>query len=159
MVNRHVTKMLLETTQILSTAHRILDGTEYSELKNKRKIKRWKLPDFREDILYKATHVNHPSCVWARESVSNYIWLLEHLEELCLEYSYRYNKVHKCEKIQLNALLSPPNIKPGGLTPIKLAMPEKYMISSDPVECYREYYRNGKQHLFEWKNRERPIWL
>ena len=34
MVDKHVVKMILETAQLLSTAHRILDGTEYIDTRS-----------------------------------------------------------------------------------------------------------------------------
>ena len=42
--NKHVVKMIIEYAQLMSTAHRVLDGIEYyGRTKNNRKIKRWKL--------------------------------------------------------------------------------------------------------------------
>lgn len=53
-VDKHVVKMILEYAQLMSTAHRILDGVETVGLsKSGRKAKRWVLPDEREDALYK----------------------------------------------------------------------------------------------------------
>jgi len=53
--DKHVVKMIIEYAQLMSTAHRILDGKEYYDLTaNNRKIKRWLLPDKREDVLMKA---------------------------------------------------------------------------------------------------------
>ena len=61
-IDKHIVKMPIEYGQLLSTAHRILDGWEYlDKTKNGRRIKRWRLFDEREDLLYKASHVNHPS--------------------------------------------------------------------------------------------------
>ena len=45
-----------------------------------------------EHILYKASHVNHPSGIWVRKSISNYKWLYEMWTELNNEFMYRYNK-------------------------------------------------------------------
>ncbi len=63
-VDKHCVKMILEYAQLLSTAHRVLDGTcmiGISDLGRKRTS--WILPDNRYNILYKATHINHPSAV------------------------------------------------------------------------------------------------
>jgi len=62
--DKHCVKMILEYAQLLSTAHRVLDGDPNQEL-----------PDGRQDVLYKATHVNHPSAVWVRQNEANYKWL------------------------------------------------------------------------------------
>ena len=73
MVDKHVVKMILESAQLLSTAHRYLDGVEIvGKTKTGRNAKRWKLSDAREDVLYSGTHIKHPSAAWCRESVENY---------------------------------------------------------------------------------------
>jgi hypothetical protein len=57
------------------------------------------LDDDRNDVLYLASHIKHPSAIWCRESNNNYNWLYCHLVELIEEYKYRYgNKKHKTEK-------------------------------------------------------------
>ena len=63
--DKHVVKMIIEYAQLMSTAHRVIDGTEYTDMTaNGRRIKRWRLDDDRESILYKASHINHPSAIW-----------------------------------------------------------------------------------------------
>ncbi len=64
-VDKHVVKMILEYSQLLSTAHRVLDGQQYVDDSSGRRIKRWKLNNsFAGDsLLYKATHINHPSAM------------------------------------------------------------------------------------------------
>ena len=95
-VDKHCIKMILEYAQLLSTAHRILDGTVSIGLgKTGRKQTRYVLPDDRESVLYSATHLNHPSAVWCRQSAMNYHWLYTLLVECCKEYTYRYGKIHK----------------------------------------------------------------
>jgi len=82
--DKHVVKMIIEYAQLLSTAHRILDGNLYlDKTANGRNIKRWRLDDYRESILYKASHINHPSAIWAREDLSHYQWLWNLASELC----------------------------------------------------------------------------
>ena len=47
--DKHIVKMATEYCQLLSTAHRVLDGQMYlGKTKNNRNIKRWRLPDERE---------------------------------------------------------------------------------------------------------------
>ena len=161
--NRHVCKMLIEYCQLLSTAHRVLDGDEYTDSSSGRRIKRWKLDDTKLDsLLYKATHLNHPSAIWARESGSNYMWLVELLSELCEEYTYRYGKVHKCEQIGLVDMLFtnvPKNIKQKDFTEPTPAMPDHYIVKGDSIASYKNYVRDGKIHLHNWKNREIPSWV
>jgi hypothetical protein len=153
--------MILESAQLLSTAHRVLDGVEYIDDGGKRKVKRWRLDDDRNVTLYSATHVNHPSAVWARESNNNYNWLWCYLNEHCKEYTYRYGKVHKIESSGLLGILAltPNNIPIAPFTQPPSAMDTKYIISKDAVENYRNYYKVGKAHLHKWKNRQPPEWI
>ena len=159
MVDSHVVKMILESAQLLSTAHRVLDGKEYIDSSSGRKIKRWKLPDDREQHLYSATHINHPSSVWARTSDRNYYWLYKHFHALCKEYTYRYGKIHKCQEMYSWLCTPPKNIPIGYLTAITPVMPDEYKVPGNSVESYRNYYREGKKHLHKWTKREAPEWI
>lgn len=161
MVDKHVVKMILESAQLLSTAHRLIDGVEkIGTSASGRSKKIWELFDAREPVIYQATHINHPSALWCRSSIENYNWLVEHMFALMEEYTFRYNKKHKCQGELSYMLQSPPkNLQEYEMTSIPCAMDDKYIISNDPVENYRNYYKNGKQHLFSWKNRERPEWI
>ena len=83
--------MIIEYAQLLSTAHRVLDGDPYvSQTLGGRRVQRWKHPNSNmEGRLYKASHVNHPSGIWTRKTASNYLYLHGLWEELCKEYTYR----------------------------------------------------------------------
>ena len=159
-VDKHCVKMILETCQLLSTAHRVLDGDQImGKTATGRNIKRWVLSDERNEILYTATHVNHPSAVWCRQSKQNYDWLALLLTNLCSEYTYRYGKVHKCEEIGLVARLlsvAPKNIPDSPFTDPTPAMPDQYKIPGDGVQSYRNYYNGEKQRMFSWKKRQVP---
>lgn len=166
-VDKHCVKMILEYAQLLSTAHRVLDGTLCTGTsKTGRKQTRYALYDHREDILYSATHINHPSAIWCRQSVSNYIWLAELLEECCIEYSYRYGKIHKVESSGLMQALKnniPKNISNQPFTEPTPAMPDDVKVAGDSIASYRNYYAMNKGHLWSWagkiNSRERPQWL
>ena len=110
-VDKHIVKMITEYCQLLSTAHRLLDGMlYYATSKNGRKIKRWSLPDDRENVLFKATHVNHPSNVWTRESLSNYMMLFKLYIACIAEYKYRYGKIHGSSRPSTYLVWAPKNI-------------------------------------------------
>jgi hypothetical protein len=160
--DKHCVKMILEYAQLLSTAHRVLDGVELSGLSaSGRKKKFWTLADSRDYTLYKATHINHPSAVWVRQSVQNYMWLAEMLEMLCVEYTYRYNKVHKVERDGLMQLLKnqfPKNLPIATFTEPTPAMPDDVKVAGDSIRSYRNYYIKNKSHLANWKNRKVPDW-
>jgi len=167
-VDKHTIKMILEYSQLLSTAHRVLDGTitiGISE-KTKRKITRYDINDpTRNNILYAATHINHPSAIWVRQSATNYKWLHRLLVALCQEYSYRYGKMHKCQSIGLVDALStlPDNIPNGEFTYPTPAMPTDCIVVGNSVQSYRNYYKMKKEHLWSWagkvNGRDKPEWL
>ena len=158
-VDKHCVKMILETCQLLSTAHRVLDG-EQTIVKSAtgRNVKRWILKDQRDEQLYSATHVNHPSAVWARQNRMNYYWLWTLLVALCEEYTYRYGKVHKCQEIGLVDTLKwfPNNLKHGVFTEPTPAMPNQYKVLGDVAKSYHNYYNGEKQRMFAWKKRDVP---
>jgi hypothetical protein len=162
-VDKHCVKMILETAQLLSTAHRVLDGVEakiYDPTKNK-EVKRHWLSDNRETILYNATHINHPSAVWARQNRENYYWLWTLLKALCTEYTYRYGKVHKCESSGLVESLKwfPNNLPHGEFTQPTPAMPDQYKVPGNSVKSYHNYYNGEKQRMFSWKQRSVPDFI
>ncbi len=64
MCDKHVVKMILESAQMLSTAHRVLDGDKKADSRG----------------LYKMVHKNHPCSKWVRECDANYEWLWNHMD-------------------------------------------------------------------------------
>lgn len=128
--DKHVVKMILESAQMLST----INGGPY-----------------------KPTHANHPCTLWAARSTGNYTWLVQHALALCAEYSYRYNKTHKCEAV-IKALCVPPahvNLLP--LTEHVQCMPDP-LRGPCPVQAYRRYY--ATKTFAEWnRNRPPPDWF
>ena len=72
--NKHVVKMILESAQMLCTAHHHYDEDT--------------------DVPYKKAHYNHPSTIWTRESDEHYMWLFDHMVALGKEYTKRYGKTH-----------------------------------------------------------------
>jgi len=161
--DKHCIKMILEYAQLLSTAHRVLDGTLSIGLSETgRKQTRYVLPDGRESKLYVATHINHPSAIWCRQSYANYVWLSKLLTELCREYTYRYGKVHKVELSGLEEeLMYPPMNIPAHapFTEPTPAMPDDVKVAGDSIASYKNYYINNKQHLASWRGKinSRPV--
>jgi hypothetical protein len=158
--DKHVVKMILETAQLLSTAHRVIDGDQYIDQSTGRKIKRWKMNnEFMEERLYKATHINHPSNVWARTSKDNYMWLYRLFVSLCHEYTHRYGKVHAtCTKLAVILSQAPRNIPNNGMTNMPQAMPDEYKVE-DSVQAYRNYYIGAKKQQSKYTKRDVPSWL
>lgn len=159
-VDKHVVKMTLEYGQLMSTAHRILDGKPYyGKTANNRNIQRWLLPDSREDIVWKASHGNHPSGIWVRKSADHYMWLYSLWLELLSEYTYRYGRKHSAERMKLVLGKLPDNIPYAGwLSDPTPAMPNEYKVS-DSIISYRNYYQGDKRSFATWKNRDTPTWF
>ena len=155
--DKHVVKMILEEAQMLSTAHRILDGTQYVAYSG-RKIKRWALSDDRENILYKATHVNHPCTQWSIQTSSNYKWGFLLFTMLLQEYTFRYGKHHKSEALIPYLQNTPNNISVGKLTNFPQAMPVDCKAENS-IDAYRNYYINYKKSFAKWTKRETPDWF
>jgi hypothetical protein len=163
-VDKHVVKMILEYAQLLSTTHRYLDGERIiGKSPTGRKQTQYILQNDGDNrLMYKATHINHPSAIWIRESDANYKWLAQLLEDLCAEYTYRYGKKHKVERSGLMRKLKdklPKNIPVGEWTEPTPAMPDQYKVQGDHLESYHNYYRGDKPRMFSWKLRETPTWI
>jgi hypothetical protein len=163
--DKHCIKMILEYAQLLSTAHRVLDGVLTTDRggKSGRQRTTYILSDNRDAMLYRATHINHPSAIWCRQSYANYVWLSKLLTELCREYTYRYGKIHKVELSGLEEELMYPPMK---LAPCTVpftqptpAMPDDVKVAGDSIASYKNYYINNKQHLASWQGKinSRPV--
>lgn len=163
--DKDIASQIRKTAQLLSTAHRILDGEEFVvQLKHKdtgkvRNKHVWILPDDRNNILYACTHSNHPCAIWCRESVENYNWLVDHLYALGNEYIYRYEKKHATIEKCFYQLQSPPfGLRDWDWTQPPSAMAAEFIISDDPIVNYRNYYVIEKSHLKSYMKRDEPIW-
>ena len=163
--DKHVVKMIVESAQMLSTAHRMLDGVVQTRpsKSGKRQVKYWVHPDKHMEIsLYAAVHTGHPCTVWSMISNNNYNWHYVHFVALCEEYKYRYGKIHMTDIRLRHVLESPPkNIPVGPLTKQPLAMksnPE--CMFDDVVKSYRSFYQT-KQERFKmaWTKRNIPEWF
>lgn len=145
--DKHVVKMVLETTQLLCSV----------------------FPE--GEAPYKRTHYNHPCSKWARECFDNYHWLMLHGIGLIEEYEYRYNRLHKCKQTyewlleHYESLTLPREIGtiPVGdlrVTSFAQAMPEQYKIVGDAVTAYRNYYLQDKVRFAKWnRGRNPPSWF
>jgi hypothetical protein len=153
--------MILEYAQLLSTAHRVLDGNEYIDASSGRRIKRWRLGnESMENMLYKASHINHPSAIWVRQSNNNYNWLMCLFQSLLTEYTHRYGRTHAVVNRCWQELRNPPKNLKGktGFREPPQAMPIEYKVVGDSISAYQKYYIGGKAKLAKWTNRATPDW-
>jgi hypothetical protein len=129
--NKHVVKMILESAQMLCTAHHHYDENT--------------------DVPYKKAHYNHPSTIWTRESDEHYMWLFDHMVALGKEYTKRYGKVHlSINKCFLPLYRLPVGIPSNGFTQPPQAMPDEYKNDCS-IEAYWNYYI-GEKHTVANKN-------
>ena len=125
--NKHVVKMILESAQMLCTAHHLLD------------------PCNSDDIPYKVAHKNHPSTIWVRYSAPHYLWLYHHMIALGEEYTKRYGKKHltitKCKDVLARY---PGGIFNVGFSEPPQCMPDEYKVEGDSIQAYWNYYIGDK---------------
>ena len=143
-------KMVLESCQLLSTAHVVLDGKQ---------------------VAYKATHQNHPSSIWTRQSKANYLWLFEHFKALCDEYEYRTGKVHKSVEHIKTLSKNPVSIDDKPLSDFVYVGPDEFRMKS--LTCVHGAYKlylkskyqdwqsrtDKRQMPVSWGKRNVPDWI
>lgn len=135
--DQHVSKMILESAQLLCTAL------------NK---KGFQTP-------YRSTHKKHPCVLWVEESYDNFNWLKQLALALNTEYRYRYQKDIDHKSISVIREISSISYESAGLTPFAQTMPEQYKIPNDPVAAYRQFYICEKLSFARWTRRRRPQWI
>lgn len=80
--------------------------------------------------------------------------------ELCKEYNFRYERIHKTQSV-LEWLKEnePEKIPPCySVTPPARAMPDEYKTDS-PIQSYRNYYLGEKRSFAVWTKRQPPQWF
>ncbi len=145
--DKHVIKMILESAQMLSTAHRVLEQQQsYIDLYDLYGV-------------YKKSHENHPSSIWVRQSEENYKWLFDLMCNLLSEYRDRYQKIHACERLTC-VLKTVPRalVGIGTFTNPPQCMPDQYK-QKNTVLAYREYY-NKEKKFAKWEKKDNtPLWF
>ena len=151
--DKHVVKMPLETSQMLSIVCSDKWGHGYGELHKK---------DGTPYKTEKGAFRNHPCTVWANESIINAWWLVAHGMALCEEYTHRYEKIHSCEKTILEA---------GNLIPFTMdrpksfarAMPDEFKHNDniDTFTAYKKYIasKSWVKDNYLRKPDRKPIWI
>ena len=157
--DKHCVKMIVEYAQLLSTAHRVLDGKPYTTKTGKKTVVRWKLNDERDTTIYEAAHMKPPSALWVRSASSNYQWLYRLFECLLDEYTFRYGRQHKSSALLGPLANLPTNIPNSHFTEPTPAMPDNYKVKGSSIVSYRNYYKYGKEHLAKWSKRPVPTFL
>ena len=173
MLDKHIVKMPTETCQMLHTNELYFQFIAVHQREPSLKD----LKKFHAEIdsdLMKPAMLNHPSTIWARQSMHNTKWLFEHGRALCEEYTYRYGKVHGTQS-RINAIYSHylQSASWKKATPVTIAMDDKYRLDEKAysqrnpnwvgwdfvIDSYRHYYLEGKWRFAEWRKNRRPDWF
>ena len=132
--DRHVSKMILESAQMLTAV-----SARYNH-----------------PTLYKVSFKNHPCTLWAGERYANWKWLVDHAIEMEMEKIHRTGKGHTSAEVirwySEHGYGPPKDDLP--MTPFAQAMPDHYR-NKDAVKAYRAYYLGDKQFF---KDGKRPKW-
>ena len=165
MLDKHVVKMPTETCQMLHTNLLFtMFKSVYGFEPSLGELKRFHAQS--NSTLMKPAMLNHPSTIWARESLHNTKWLYEHGLALCEEYTFRYRKTHGSEKRILDMAIDLRDAFSSKASPVKIAMLDKYRIENTfddeweyVIQSYRHYYLEGKWKFAEWRMDRRPNWF
>ena len=138
--DKHVVKMPLESTQMLSTVHH-----RYSA-----------------DGPYLPVHQKHPCTLWAGKTRANYHFAFVLYKVMLFEYYSRYMKKHGASK-HMKALEKGINFIPyGRMTKHPQCFSGHDELKTDefyPIEAYRNFYRVDKSKFARYKYTERPKWF
>ena len=139
--DKHVVKMILETSQMLSTAYQKHAGEN--------------------DSLYKSAYPNHPMTLWVGETYKNFGWTLLLGEALGFQYTHLYNKRHKSMRI-INYFFKnldwKDKLPKGEQTTPPLCMPDEFKCD-DYVQAYKNYYINKKKSFAKYTKVDTPDFM
>lgn len=172
LVDTHVSKMVLESAQMLATCFTLERLAEED------------CPRTQKGTPRIHGYYNHPCSKWVRISKKNMAWLGAHAIAMDLERIARafikklnneqlmkdgkpYDKaLAKSTPMPHHSLsfiywvlshLDESVVPEGELTEFAQAMPDEFKCA-DSVEAYRKFYQDGKAHLHVW-TRNKPEWL
>ena len=135
--DKHVTKMILESAQMLA----IVFSDHYWDIGTVSKV------DGTPFKTAKGAFKNHPCTIWAAASVANCAWLIQHACGLCTEFRHRYGHKHNLEKSIFECKKIFQRETGDAITVFHMvegfarAMPEEYKLDSSitDVEAYQMY--------------------
>ena len=140
--DKHVVKMPLEEAQMLCTVVRQAN------------------PEFADDHdLYRVAHAKHPCTLWAGQTRTNYMFAFRLWNHMCVEYTYRYGRVHETDK-KLRVLLDqlPRNIELGSWREPPQCMPDDVKTEKS-IDAYHKYYQVYKKDFAKWTDRPIPNFM
>lgn len=173
--DKHVIKMILESCQMLYTAHWIAAYPallkERAAIYLSRAQKVLEIPSGMQtaplrknssESGYRPVHIYHPCTMWVRECSGNYIWLADLALALADEYEFRWpGKVHSCKAHAKWLREHLPNIPDSPRNGFAVAMDLKYRVPNDPLGSYINFYKGSKKerNLTVYTRRSAPGFL
>ena len=146
--DKHVCKMVIEYGQLLSTAHRVLDGDD--------------APDEVYQQPTRITPVQSGPGIISSTKQPYELWA-----NLCEEFAVRYGKEHLTYTKLANHVKHPPKNIPvihcsgciltGPATDPPQCMPDEYK-DDDTVQAYRKFYLGAKSGFAAWAHSPAPSW-
>ena len=156
--DRHVTKMILESAQMIS----LVFSSHYWDIGKVMKV------DGTPFKTEKGAFKKHPCTIWAAANINHCDWLIRHARGLTAEFTHRYGKLHGLTQSISNASsLFHNQIGSSGdynhVTKFTRAMPDEWKLNSelDDVDAYRLYV-NSKPWVYNNYLRDpsrRPHWI
>lgn len=159
--DQHVSKMILESAQMMCTAIRMnlgLDDVPREELPHELRF------------LYRKAHPKHGSTIWVGTSYDNFKWIFQHVVQMHHQHQLRFGTRHKSFRVARIAWVYTMNRRgtkdavpfvEKGLTPPYMAFgPDLGHLKdpADPVDSYRKFYIADKSKFATWTNSEPPPW-
>lgn len=147
--NKLIIKMPTESSQLIATAFTLEQLASPDCPRNK------------DGSVRRHFNPKHGSAIYTRNSVGNFLWVLNHGLALCEEYQRRYNKRHFNHDFLIWAHRNSGSISFSNINeePLYLAMPDKYKSYPQDWMCYRAYI-NGEKTYCKWPSIDKiPIWF
>jgi len=156
--DKHIPKMCVEMLQMMGSA--VIRHGATPDM----------MPLTKKGTPLKGGYHNHPCTRWVGDSRTNYMWAIDHAQELCKEYRRRFDKTHFCEAGIRHLRYMSKRIPEGDLTPFALAMPDEHRPAGlvtdslshasgdEAVQAYRRYYHAKAFAVWE-KGRPMPDWF
>ena len=139
--DKHVNKMILESAQLLASAHHMTNPEASA------------IPE-----IYRLTHKNHPDAIWVRQSINHYLYLMDLMEALNEEAQWRYE--HSKDHVSLSKAKSWPfpELPDVPFTDPPKCVHDDFKGMPDVIEAYRAYYNRDKRPIAYWTKRTTPDW-
>ena len=157
--DRHVTKMILESCQMLS----LVFSPHYWDIGEVLKV------DGTPFKTAKGAFKKHPCTIWAADSIENCAWLIQHACGLCEEFNFRYGKLHGLTKSVFETKklfhreVGDPITVFRNVQGFARAMPDEFKLDTeiDDVTAYQRYVSSKPWVVSNYlrKPERMPCWL